>query len=250
VISLADMAPKSSLTFVGSALDPTVAYLVGTGLLMKSQLTAGPGVLQFDRFLDDPTGFLSKASPKRWQFVDETGWSSYPHAVVANPLTFAALRPCLEAFVPIVQHAIAEVTRQPTRMVANLSEIAGRSGLALDPTLTLIKLRAAINAGIIRGVAGESDFSTIGEITQARMEQALRSEATSRRARGLVAGSTGKIRAEAKAMINDRPGRIGARPKRSGGPRPQDRIALAALRPGAPQTPAPGKVEAPVRYKP
>ncbi len=202
-ISIADMTPNSSVTFSGSALDPTVAYLLGTGLLLKSQLTPGPGMLQFGRFLDNPNDLLSKASFKRWQFLDETGWSPYPHAVVASPLAFAALRPCLEAFVPIFQQAIAEVTKQPARMIANLSEIAGRSGSPLDPTLAMVKLRAAIDTGIIRGVAGESDLSTVGEITQARMEQALRAEATSRRTRGLVAGSTSKIRAEAKSMIND-----------------------------------------------
>ena len=198
-LSLAEKTLDPNVTVTGSMADPAIAYLVGSSLVSRTQLTDQPGVIQFDQFLADPTGWLSGGSGRRWQFLTETGWSPYPHAVATSPSLITPLKACFEALVPIMQQAVVEVAREPERMVANLVEIATRSGRALSPELVRSNLRAAIDNGLLNSLDGQ----TVAEVTAARIEQALRADATSRRARGLKAPSVNKVRQEAKVVIAD-----------------------------------------------
>jgi hypothetical protein len=199
VLSLAELTLDPAVTVTGTINDPVIAYLVGSSLVGRKQLTDQPGTIQFGQFLADPTGWLAGTGARRWQFLTETGWSPYPHAAATNPSLVAPLKACFEALVPILQQAVVEVAKEPERMVANLVEIATRSGQALSPELIMSNLRAAIDNGLLNNVDGE----TVAEVTPARIEQALRADSTSRRARGLTAPSVSKVRQEAKAMIAD-----------------------------------------------
>ncbi len=198
-LSLAELTLDPTVTVTGAITDPAIAYLVGSSLVGRKQLTDQPGTIQFGQFLSDPAGWLSGIGNRRWQFLTETGWSPYPHAVATNPSLVAPLKACFEALVPILQQAVVEISKEPERMVANLVEIATRSGQALSPELIMSNLRAAIDNGLLNNVDG----LTVAEVTPARIEQALRADATSRRARGLSAPSVNKVRQEAKAMIAD-----------------------------------------------
>ena len=198
-LSIADLGPDPKITIAGTIDDPVIAYLVGTNLIVASQVTTEPAVLQFGQFLTDPLSWLSSNNTRRWQFLTDTGWSPYPHAVVASPSTATFLKPCLEVLVPMLQRAVVEVTREPERMVANLVEIATRSGNSISREATVTNLRAAIGNGLLNKI----DNQTVAEVTQARMEQALRADATSRRVRGLSARSTDKLRQQARALITD-----------------------------------------------
>ena len=197
--SLADLTTDPDVTLLGSTDDPVVAYLTGTNLVTRSQVTASAAVVQFGNFLADPAGWLSANATTRWQFLAETGWSPYPHAVVAAPASLAANSRCFEALVPLLQRAVVEMEKQPERMVANLAEIAARNAISIDQNLTMAKLRAAIDNGLLNRVENE----TVAEVTPARIEQALRADATSRRVRGLSNASTGKLRQLAKTLIVD-----------------------------------------------
>lgn len=197
--SLADLSVDPKVTLNGSIEDPVIGYLVGTSLITRAQLVNGPSVAQFDNFLADPTGWLANSSARHWQFLAETGWSPYPKAIVATGLSMSINRKCFEALVPLIQRSVVEIEREPERMVANLGQIAARNGISLDQTLTMAKLRAAIDNGLLNRV----DNQTVAEVTSARIEQALRADATSRRARGLGSGSVSKLRLQAKAMIVD-----------------------------------------------
>ena len=198
-LSLAELTLDPTVTVTGAISDPTIAYLVGSGLVNRKQLTDQPGTVQFGQFLSDPTSWLSGAGARRWQFLTETGWSPYPHAVVTNPDLLAPLKACFEALVPMMQQAVVEVAKEPERMVANLVQIATRSGLAVSSDLVMSNLRAAIDNGLLNNIDGQ----TVAAVTPARIEQTLRADATSRRARGLDKVSVSKVRQEAKTLIAD-----------------------------------------------
>jgi hypothetical protein len=204
-ISFAEIDPKANLKINSTINDPIVAYLVGSNLITKSQITTESGsLLQIERFLDNPEILAAESvapenSPRGWQFLDETGWSPYPHAVVTNPSALETLRPCLEAVIPLLQKSVVEIRRQPQRMIANLAEIARIGGAPLDPIVAMSRLRSAVDNHFLNSEVG----TTVAEITPARIEQTIRADWIRRRAQGLPTSSLNKLRLQAKAIIDD-----------------------------------------------
>lgn len=150
--------------------EPFAAYLIASGLFGAKNVRADKTGVTVERLLDTPARASESLGERNWQFLDETGWTPYPHAIATTDAGLARWGACVEQMVPMLQRSMLAVRREPERFAANLTVIASRVGNPVDPATLAARIRAADDSGIL----GDGSNDTLGDLQRARLGQMLR----------------------------------------------------------------------------
>ncbi len=171
------LADLPALKVLASSGDMAIGYFSNIGLIKKADFTSGKAPARFTSLLNEPNLYAQSKGARNWGFLDEAGWTTYPAAVAVTPDTLSKRKDCLAALSSLLQLSLGVVVGEPERFANNLSSIANRMGLALEPGTVASQIRAAVQFGII----GTGDNTVIADVQPVRIEQTLRAIAKSRK---------------------------------------------------------------------
>jgi hypothetical protein len=175
--SIADFNTVSKLKIQTSNNEPSLPYLANSGLIPRSAFTETPQAVRMTRMLDEPQVVAADPARISWQFLDEAGWTNYPHAVAVSNANLESRDECLKAFVPKLQTALGVVVADPERFSANLVAVSALMSQSLDQPTIAKKITNAVDLGII----GNGSNKTIADVQRPRIAQMARALSIARK---------------------------------------------------------------------
>jgi hypothetical protein len=110
-------------------------------------------------------------SPVAYQLIHDAGFQTYSATLAIRPDDLETLRPCLEAFVPIVQRSAVEFVTDPTRTNAAIVDIVERYDTFWTYTPDLADYSVQTQADL--GLTGNGPDDTVGNLHPDRVETLL-----------------------------------------------------------------------------
>jgi hypothetical protein len=171
------------LYFPGSTY---MQYLVDAGILRKTQVEDSydgtPGRFVAERGKIVQQGYLTNEvyqfehelpQWKRkvaWQLVSDAGYPNYPATVAIRPDRRAALAPCLQKLVPMMQRAAARYAADPAPTNALITQLVKDYG-----AFPYSPARAAAAVATMKryGVIGNGGNGTVGDFDTARVQKLI-----------------------------------------------------------------------------
>jgi hypothetical protein len=109
--------------------------------------------------------------PVDYQLIHEAGFQTYSQTLAIRPDDLETLRPCLEAFVPVVQRSAVEFATDPARTNAAIVDIVEQYDTFWVYTPELAEY--SVQTQIELGLTGNGDDDTLGNIDPQRVEGLL-----------------------------------------------------------------------------
>jgi hypothetical protein len=110
-------------------------------------------------------------SPVAYQLIHNAGFQTYSATLAIRPDDLETLRPCLEAFVPIVQRSAVEFVTDPTRTNAAIVDVVERYDTFWTYTPELADYSVQTQADL--GLTGNGPDDTVGNLDPDRVETLL-----------------------------------------------------------------------------
>ena len=186
VTSIADLG-EQEITINAFAGQTFTAVLVAMGVLSDDQVDpsydGGPS-----RFISEDgaiaqQGFASSepfqyeevfedwARPVEFELIHDAGFQTYSQTLAIRPDDLESLRPCLEAFVPVVQRSAVEFVTDPARANAAIVDIVEQYDTFWVYTPELAEFSVQTQAEL--GITGNGADEVIGNLDAARVETLL-----------------------------------------------------------------------------
>jgi hypothetical protein len=110
--------------------------------------------------------------PVAYQLIHDAGFQTYSQTLAIRPDDLETLRPCLEAFVPIVQRSAVEFVTDPTRANATIVDAVERYDTfwVYTPELAAYSVQAQADLGL----TGNGPDDILGNLEPERVETLLR----------------------------------------------------------------------------
>jgi hypothetical protein len=109
--------------------------------------------------------------PVDYQLIHDAGFQTYSQTLAIRPDDLETLRPCLEAFVPVVQRSAVEFATDPARTNAAIVDIVEQYDTFWVYTPELAEY--SVQTQIELGLTGNGDDDTLGNIDPQRVEGLL-----------------------------------------------------------------------------
>ena len=109
--------------------------------------------------------------PVDYELIHDAGFQTYSQTLAIRPDDLETLRPCLEAFVPVVQRSAVEFVTDPARTNAAIVDIVERYDTFWVYTPELAEFSVATQAEL--GLTGNGPDDVIGNLDPARVETLL-----------------------------------------------------------------------------
>jgi hypothetical protein len=109
--------------------------------------------------------------PVDYQLIHQAGFQTYSQTLAIRPDDLETLRPCLEAFVPVVQRSAVEFATDPARTNAAIVDIVEQYDTFWVYTPELAEY--SVQTQIELGLTGNGDDDTLGNIDPERVEGLL-----------------------------------------------------------------------------
>ncbi|HEU5158067.1 MAG TPA: nitrate ABC transporter substrate-binding protein [Streptosporangiaceae bacterium] len=183
--SIADIGKTGArvLYFPGSTY---MQYLVDAGILRKSQVedsydgtparfVAERGKVAQQGYLTNEVFQFEHELPQwkrkvAWQLVSDAGYPNYPAAVAIRPDRKAALAPCLEKLVPIMQRSAVAYAADPAPTNALIVQLVKDYGaFPYSPE----RAAAAVATMKRYGIIGNGANKTVGDFDTARVQKII-----------------------------------------------------------------------------
>jgi hypothetical protein len=179
ISSIADFATYKTLKVQAEATDPSLSYFANSGLINRNNFTRVEAAARMARMLDEPAKLSADPSRNSWQFLDEAGWSNYPHAVVTTQTLLTSRNDCMRTLIPKLQQSLGVIVCDPPRFAANLAAVGARVSQSIDQGIVAQKVTSALNLGII----GNGSNRVIGDVQRERIAQMARALTIGRNAK-------------------------------------------------------------------
>ena len=109
--------------------------------------------------------------PVEFELIHDAGFQTYSQTLAIRPDDLEALRPCLEAFVPVVQRSAVEFVTDPARTNAAIVDIVEQYDTFWVYTADLAAF--SVEAQLELGLTGNGSDQVIGNFDPERMETIL-----------------------------------------------------------------------------
>lgn len=109
--------------------------------------------------------------PVDYELIHDAGFQTYSQTLAIRPDDLEELRPCLEAFVPVVQRSAVEFVTDPARANAAIVDLVEQYDTFWVYTAELAEFSAATQAEL--GLTGNGVDDVIGNFEPARVENLL-----------------------------------------------------------------------------
>jgi hypothetical protein len=109
--------------------------------------------------------------PVAYQLIHDAGFQTYSQTLAIRPDDLETLRPCLEAFVPIVQRSAVEFVTDPTRTNAIIVDVVERYDTFWVYTSELADYSVQTQADL--GLTGNGPDDVLGNLVPERVETLL-----------------------------------------------------------------------------
>jgi hypothetical protein len=109
--------------------------------------------------------------PVAYELIHDAGFQTYSATLAIRPDDLETLRPCLEAFVPIVQRSAVEFVTDPTRANAAIVDIVERYDTFWTYTPELADYSVQTQTDL--GLTGNGPDDTLGNVEPERVETLL-----------------------------------------------------------------------------
>jgi hypothetical protein len=109
--------------------------------------------------------------PVAYQLIHDAGFETYSQTLAIRPDDLETLRPCLEAFVPIVQRSVVDFVTDPTRTNATIVDVVEHYDTFWVYTPELADYSVQTQADL--GLTGNGPDGTIGNLEPERVETLL-----------------------------------------------------------------------------
>jgi hypothetical protein len=186
VTSIADLGEQEITinTFSGQTF---TTVLVAQGVLSEDQVDpsydGGPsrfiseggeiaqqGFASGEPFLYEEV-FEDWLEPVEFELIHDAGFQTYSQTLAIRPDDLESLRPCLEAFVPVVQHSAVEFVSDPARTNAAIVDIVEQYDTFWVYTPELAEF--SVQTQVELGLTGNGPDEVIGNLDPARVETLL-----------------------------------------------------------------------------
>jgi hypothetical protein len=186
VTSIADLG-EQEITINAFTGQTFTAVLVAMGVLSDDQVDpsydGGPS-----RFISEDgaiaqQGFASSepfqyeevfedwARPVEFELIHDAGFQTYSQTLAIRPDDLETLRPCLEAFVPVVQRSAVEFVTDPARTNAAIVDIVEQYDTFWVYTAELAEF--SVQTQVELGLTGNGSDDVIGNFDPARVDTLL-----------------------------------------------------------------------------
>ena len=109
--------------------------------------------------------------PVDYELIHDAGFQTYSQTLAIRPDDLESLRPCLEAFVPVVQHSAVEFITDPARTNAAIVDIVAQYDTFWVYTAELAEYSVTTQAEL--GLTGNGSDDVIGNFDPDRIETLL-----------------------------------------------------------------------------
>jgi len=184
--TIADIGQTSERVLYFPGL-PYMDYLLGAGILRRSQVDAGydgsPSRLVSSRGRIAVQGYVTNepyawqhevpawGRPLAYQLVNDTGYPNYANVLAIRPADRGRLDGCLHRLVPIIQRAQVDFMAHPDPAIAVIvGAVQAYHGFTYTPALA----RYAVKTLRSEGIVGNGGNPTLGDFDHARIARLLR----------------------------------------------------------------------------
>jgi hypothetical protein len=186
VTSIADLGAQEITinTFSGQTF---TTVLVAQGVLSEDQIDpsydggssrfiseggeiAQQGFASGEPFLYEEV-FEDWLKPVEFELIHDAGFQTYSQTLAIRPDDLESLRPCLEAFVPVVQRSAVEFVTDPARTNAAIVDIVEQYDTFWEYTPELAEFSVQTQAEL--GITGNGPDEILGNFDPARVETLL-----------------------------------------------------------------------------
>lgn len=109
--------------------------------------------------------------PVAYQTIHDAGFQVYSQTLAIRPDDLEAYRPCLEAFVPVVQQSAVDFVTDPTRTNAAIVDIVAQYDTFWEYPAEIAEYSVATQAEL--GLTGNGGDDTLGDLDGARIDTVL-----------------------------------------------------------------------------
>lgn len=176
---------QSDTTVVYVEGDTYMEYLVGSGILKRSQVDGAYDVARFvaERGRVAQSGTATHVpyiyeeimeewgKPVSYQLVNDAGYPNYGGALVIRPDDEERLTPCLRRLVPIIQQAQLDVRADPDETIALIARLSEEYNSSTPATVESEEVAARQMTEL--GLVANGDDATIGNFDEARVQQLI-----------------------------------------------------------------------------
>jgi hypothetical protein len=115
--------------------------------------------------------FVDWLQPVEFELIHDAGFQTYSQTLAIRPDDLESLRPCLEAFVPVVQRSAVEFVTDPARTNAAIVDIVEQYDTFWEYTPELAEYSVRTQAEL--GITGNGPDDVIGNLDPQRVETLL-----------------------------------------------------------------------------